>query len=99
MNFFRKNIHFILFALFVLASRATYSQNFGETKEHKRMWHKWSKKSDAFNPYVKHGKSTHEQSKKDAKENKKILKQQEKEIKKQKRKLIKQGKLHKAKKR
>jgi hypothetical protein len=63
------------------------------------MWRKWSKKSDAFNPYVKHGKSTHEISKAQAKEDKKIRKEQEKAIKREKRKLIKQGKLHKAKKR
>ena len=99
MALFKNNIPLLLFALLVFINREGFSQNFGETKEHKRMWKKWNKKSDAFNPYVKHGKSTHEQSKKDAKENKKILRQQAKEIKRQKRTLIKQGKLHKAQKR
>ncbi|MBS1646614.1 MAG: hypothetical protein JST67_04680 [Bacteroidetes bacterium] len=80
---------YLFFALFFLGNTfmlRTVAQNFGETKEHKRMWRHWSKKSDAFNPNVKNGKSIHAQSKKDAKENKKVLKEQAKEIRKQKRK-------------
>jgi hypothetical protein len=63
------------------------SQNFGETSEHKKVWRIFGRKKhrDAYNPYVKNGKSTHEVSKKQAKEDKKLLKKQNKEIKKQKR--------------
>lgn len=90
----KKTFFWIVFSFLGFATKPIIAQNFGETKEHKRMWKKWSKKSDAFNPNVKHGKSIHAQTKKDAKENKRVLKQQQKEIKKQKRKLKRQGKIH-----
>ena len=64
------------------------SQNFGETAEHKKVWRIFGRKKhrDAYNPYVKNGKSTHEPSKKQAKEDKALIKKQNKEAKKQLRK-------------
>jgi hypothetical protein len=53
-----------------------------EPREHRRMWRKWSKKSDAFNPYVKHGKSTHEISRREKREDDKALKRAKREYKK-----------------
>ncbi len=61
------------------------SQNFGETAEHKKVWRIFGRKKhrDAYNPYVKNGKSTHEPSKQQAKEDKALIKRQKKEAKKE----------------
>jgi hypothetical protein len=54
----------------------------GESKRHKRIWRRWSKKSDAYNPYVKHGKSTHEASRQQKREDDKAIRKAKKEYKK-----------------
>jgi len=50
-----------------------------EPREHRRMWRKWSKKSDAFNPYVKRDKSTHEISRREKREDDKAIRRAKKE--------------------
>ena len=50
------------------------------------------RKMDAYNPYLKNGKSAHLSSNKLAKENAKVEKAQKKMIRKQKRKLRREGK-------
>jgi len=85
MKFFKKNILWILLIVGGIYARPMLSQNFGETSEHKRVWRIFGRKKhrDAYNPYVKNGKSTHEVSKKQATEDKKLLKKQKKEAKKE----------------
>ena len=87
MKFLKRNILWILLFACTLSVKPILAQNFSETPEHKKIWRIFGRKKhrDAYNPYVKNGKSTHEPSKKQAKEDKKLLKQQNKEIKKQKR--------------
>ena len=82
---FKKPVFWILLMASVVFSTPVLSQNFGETGEHKKMWRIFGRKKhrDAYNPYVKNGKSTHEPSKEMARENKRTLKQQNKELKKQ----------------
>jgi hypothetical protein len=55
-----------------------------EPLKHKFMWLRFGMKRhpDAFNPNVKHGKSTHEQSRKEARENAKAIRRAKKEYKK-----------------
>lgn len=69
--------------LLSLPAAETQAQHFGETKSHKRMWRKWSKKSDGFNPNIKHGKATHENSRKQKREEAKELKRQKREARRQ----------------
>ena len=91
-----RKITLYLFFLFGLSfGFSAKAQTFSESKEHKKLWRRWNKKKDGYNPYVKHEKSTHEQSKKDARASKRLIKKANKEYKKQQRKLIRQGKLHK----
>ncbi|MGZ3865804.1 MAG: hypothetical protein ACXVC6_03575 [Bacteroidia bacterium] len=81
MRFFVRNILFIfLLTGFVAVEKATAQ----ETKEHKRMWRRFGRKRhpDAFNPNVKHGKSTHEQSRKQKREDDKAIRRAKKEYKK-----------------
>lgn len=54
----------------------------GESKHHKRLWRRWSKKKDAYNPYVKHDKSTHAVSRKEKREDDKAMKRAKREYKK-----------------
>jgi hypothetical protein len=85
MRLFKKPVFGILFIIGATFSMPLLSQNFGETSEHKKVWRIFGRKKhrDAYNPYVKNGKSTHEPSKEMAKENKRTLKQQDKALKKQ----------------
>jgi hypothetical protein len=85
MKLFTKPVFWILFLVCVVFSKPMLSQNFGETTEHKKVWRIFGRKKhrDAYNPYVKNGKSTHEPSKKQARENKRLLKKQDKALKKQ----------------
>ena len=82
---FKKPVFWMLLIASVVFSTHILSQNFGETSEHKKIWRIFGRKKhrDAYNPYVKNGKSTHEPSKELARENKRTLKQQNKELKKQ----------------
>jgi hypothetical protein len=71
--------------LFLLLAGIFSAQNMHsqETKKHKRMWWRFGlKKRDAYNPYVKHGKSTHAVSREQKKEDDKALKRAKKEYKK-----------------
>ena len=88
MKFLKKSISWILLLICVVYAKPMLSQNFGETSEHKKVWRIFGRKKhrDAYNPYVKNGKSTHEVSKKQARENKRTLKKQDKALKKQMRK-------------
>ena len=85
MQFIKRNIVCIVLLMGIIWVKPMLSQNFGETSEHKRIWRIFGRKKhrDAYNPYVKNGKSTHEPSKEMAKENKRTLRQQDKELKKQ----------------
>jgi hypothetical protein len=85
MRFLKKNISWILLLVCVVSLKPMLSQNFGETSEHKKIWRIFGRKKhrDAYNPYVKNGKSTHEPSKKQARENKRLLNKQDKALKKQ----------------
>jgi hypothetical protein len=88
MRLFKKPVFLILLVVCLVFSKPMLSQNFGETSEHKKIWQIFKRKKhrDAYNPYVKNGKSTHEPSKKQAKEDKALIKKQNKEAKKQLRK-------------
>lgn len=88
MRILKKNIFLILLVIGGVLVKPVFSQNFSETKEHKRMWKIFGRKKnrDAFNPNVKNGKATHENSKELAKEDKKTLRRASREVKKQKRK-------------
>lgn len=87
MRFFKKNIFLSLVVICGVFTKPILAQNFGETEEHKKIWRIFGRKKhrDAYNPYVKNGKSTHEPSKRQATEDKKILRKQNKEIQRQKR--------------
>ncbi|MGZ3861891.1 MAG: hypothetical protein ACXVPN_07425 [Bacteroidia bacterium] len=81
MKFIIRNILFVfLLAGFFSAERVVAQ----ETKEHKRMWRRFGRKKhpDAFNPNVKHGKSTHEQSRKQKREDDAAIKRAKREYKK-----------------
>jgi hypothetical protein len=54
----------------------------GESKHHKRLWRRWNKKKDGYNPYVKHDKSTHAVSRKEKQKDDEALKRAKKEYKK-----------------
>ena len=88
MGLFKKPVFWILLLIGGIYAKPMLSQNFGETSEHKRIWRIFGRKKhrDAYNPYVKNGKSTHEPSKQIARENKRTLKRENKAIKKQLRK-------------
>ncbi|HEX7415186.1 MAG TPA: hypothetical protein VF411_14165 [Bacteroidia bacterium] len=85
MDFLKKNIFLVLLVVGGVFISPVFSQNFGETSEHKKVWRLFGRKKhrDAYNPYVKNGKSTHEPSKKQAKEDKALIKKQKKEAKKE----------------
>jgi hypothetical protein len=55
-----------------------------ETRKHRWMWFRFGLKKhpDAFNPNIKHGKSTHEQSRKQKKEDARVIREAKKEYKK-----------------
>lgn len=50
-----------------------------EPREHRRMWRKWSKKSDAFNPHLKNGKPTHAVSRREKREDDKAIRRAKRE--------------------
>ena len=85
MKLHKKPVCWILLIVCVVLSKPMLSQNFGETSEHKKVWRIFGRKKhrDAYNPYVKNGKSTHEVSKQQAKEDKALIKKQKKEAKKE----------------
>jgi len=81
MKFLKKNIFLIFLLTGIFSAEPLFSQ---ETKEHKRMWRRFGRKKhpDAFNPSVKNGKATHEQSRKQKREDARLLKKAKKEYKK-----------------
>ncbi len=85
MRFIKRNILFIFLLCGIFAIEPVFSQ---ETKKHKRMWWRFGLKKhpDAFNPSVKNGKATHEQSRKQKREDARLVKQQKREYKKWQRK-------------
>lgn len=85
MKFIKRKIVWITLLAGIMCVKPMLSQNFGETSEHKKVWRIFKRKKhrDAYNPYVKNGKSTHEPSKKQAKEDKALIKRQKKEAKKE----------------
>ncbi|HXB39005.1 MAG TPA: hypothetical protein VNZ49_00595 [Bacteroidia bacterium] len=77
-----KNYILLFFLLAgIFSAQNMHSQ---ETKKHKRMWWRFGLKKhrDTYNPYVKHGKSTHAISREQKKEDDKALKRAKKEYKK-----------------
>lgn len=80
MKFLLKNILTIFLLAGIFSADYAFSQ---ETREHKRMWRRFGRKKhpDAFNPNVKHGKSTHEQSKKQKREDARLIKEQKRQYK------------------
>jgi hypothetical protein len=81
MKFFKKNILFIFLLAGIFSAESSFAQ---ETKKHKRMWwrFKMKKHPDAFNPSVSHGKATHEESRKQKREDARAVKRAKKEYKK-----------------
>lgn len=74
-------IGFLLVFLLAQPARAQVAE--GESKQHKKMWRFWrAKKQREFNPYVKHGKSTHEASRQQKREDDKAIRRAKKEYKK-----------------
>ena len=63
----------LLLGIFVLETGCRHRG--AEPREHRRMWRKWSKKSDGFNPYVdkRTQKSTHKISRREKKEDDRAL--------------------------
>jgi hypothetical protein len=65
------------------SARAQVNIKEGESKQHRKMWRFWRpKKKRDFNPYVKHGKATHEASRQQKREDDKALIRAKKEYKK-----------------
>ena len=85
MRSFKKNVFLILLVLGFFSAESLHAQ---ETRKHKRMWFRFKLKRhpDAFNPSVSHGKATHEQSRKQKREDARLIKQQKREYKKWQRK-------------
>ena len=89
----RKLIIGLLLVFFTFETGISYSQNFSETKEHKRLWRRWSKRESrnkrAFNPNINPNtnKTKGLASKELAADNKRVERQQKREIRRQKRKL------------
>ena len=81
MKFLKKNILLIFLLTGIFAAEPMFSQ---ETGKHKRMWWRFGLKKhpDAFNPNVEHGKSTHEQSRKQKREDARLMRKAKKEYKK-----------------
>ncbi len=65
-------------------AQPVFSQGEGESRKHKRMWWRFGRKRhpDAFNPYVKRDKSTHEVSRRQKREDDKAIRRARKEYKK-----------------
>jgi len=93
MRFFKKNIFFIFLLAGAFTAQPVFSQK--ETRKHKWMWFKFGlkKKRDGYNPYVEHNKATHEQTRKqkrqDARDMRRAKKEYKKGIKRSKRKRLK----------
>lgn len=81
MRFIKKNILLIFLLTGFFTTESSFSQ---ETKKHKRMWWRFGLKKhpDAFNPSVKNGKATHEQSRKQKREDARLIKKAKREYKK-----------------
>lgn len=81
-----KNMCRIFLLAGLLMVQPVFSQ--GETKKHKWMWLRFGMKKhpDAFNPNVKHNKATHEQSRKQKREDARMLRKQKRDYKKWQRK-------------
>jgi hypothetical protein len=84
MKFIKKHIFFIFLLAGIFATETMFSQIQGETKEHKKMWRRFGRKRhpDAFNPYVKNGKATHESSRKQKREDARLIRKAKREYKK-----------------
>jgi hypothetical protein len=61
-------LFFLLFSVFCLSSYAQNDEMFREKRFRKKVWRRWSKKKDAYNPYLGR-KGTHTPSGKMRKEN------------------------------
>jgi hypothetical protein len=81
MRLLKKNTAYVFLLLGIFMAAPVYSQK--ETGKHKRMWWRFGLKKhrDAFNPNVEHGKSTHEQSRKQKREDAKAQKRARREYK------------------
>ncbi len=82
MRFLKKNILLIFLLTGIFSAESVFSQK--ETRKHKWMWFRFGlkKKRDGFNPAVEHGKATHEQSRKQKREDDRLIRKAKKEYKK-----------------
>lgn len=81
-----KIIRFFLLALFMFTVPLAYSQNDEmvrrNRKERKKVWRRWNKKRDAYNPYLKK-KNKDKPSVKEARSSKREIRRQRRDFKKQ----------------
>jgi hypothetical protein len=80
-----KWISYLLTALFAISSPADYAQNegmFKQKKERKKLWRRWSRKRDAYNPYLSK-KAKDKPSAQIAKSNNRDQKRQKRQFKRQ----------------
>jgi hypothetical protein len=80
-----KWIGYLLVGLFTMSAPATYAQNegmFKQKKERKKLWRRWNRKRDAYNPYLSK-KAKDKPSAQIAKSNNREQKRQKRQFKRQ----------------
>jgi hypothetical protein len=88
-----KLIFKVLFFLFLFTTYQSFAQDNKGRREHHRVWRKWRKNKQSYNPYLDK-KAKHKPSAKIANGNKKDLKRKNRAIRKQKRALRKKSPKH-----